>query len=663
MKMSKLLFVGLTSFCLMISGCKNTEKPHEHRWGEATYTWSTDYSTCKAERVCLDDATHKESETATSTYEVINPAQCEIDGTGRYTASFRNTVFVTQTHDKRLAAIGHNWGTPTYTWSNDYSTCTAERICQNDNTHIERETVNSVFSVVAPASYEASGEGLFTATFVNPNFAVQTQTTSIAILDDLIFTPKNSGTEYSVKMKENITVDTIVIPNTYNSLPVTAIDNEGFAGNTHNVKKVVIPSSITTLDFYTFNNNPYIEEIDGLPTLYLDMFMDNPSLKKLVFANTFTSMSSNLKSSYVEEVVFPGLVNIPNYAFQDCLYLKHLTFGKNLNSIGRFAFLNTPNLESVIVDSECTKFFSDNGILYYSDGTDQILEVFPASAQIQSYTLVTGTTKIEAEAFYGTKYLEEVTLNNEFVRFGSSDEFYYAESIKRVVITNSSINLAGERIFTNCPNLEEVVFPQNSNYICQNGLILSANKATLYYVLGGYTGVVTIPKEVGTIKMNYAYRNVKCSAFEVESGSSWLCAEDGILMNQAKTQIYRYPCKSNETVITKNSFASTVTTIGQYAVSGLNHVTEIDLSGSSVSSCLFGAFSLNSALTKVTYPSTLTQIGAYQFSECANVTDIEFKMTKQDFLDNVTRESNWLSRTPSSINAIFTDVTVEIHTL
>ena len=31
----------------------------------------------------------------------------------------------------------HSWGTPTYTWANDFSTCVAERACSEDSSHIE----------------------------------------------------------------------------------------------------------------------------------------------------------------------------------------------------------------------------------------------------------------------------------------------------------------------------------------------------------------------------------------------------------------------------------------------------------------------------------------------------------------------------------------------
>ena len=32
----------------------------------------------------------------------------------------------------------HNWGTPTYVWAEDFSSCTAERVCAADENHKEK---------------------------------------------------------------------------------------------------------------------------------------------------------------------------------------------------------------------------------------------------------------------------------------------------------------------------------------------------------------------------------------------------------------------------------------------------------------------------------------------------------------------------------------------
>ena len=70
-----------------------------HDWGEPTYVWADDNSTCTASRVCANDASHMETETAESSYEIITPATTEAEGLGRYTATFENVAFAAQTKD------------------------------------------------------------------------------------------------------------------------------------------------------------------------------------------------------------------------------------------------------------------------------------------------------------------------------------------------------------------------------------------------------------------------------------------------------------------------------------------------------------------------------------------------------------------------------------
>ena len=162
---SALMAIGL------LSGCGE----HTHDWGETTYTWSSDNSTCTAETICKGDNKHKESETISTTFQVITAATCEKDGKGRYSADFSSEGFVDQTKDVVLNPIGHNFGAPTYTWSDDNKTCTAKRVCSRDANHIEEETVNSTYQVVTPATVEADGSATYTATFSNSAFVLQTK--------------------------------------------------------------------------------------------------------------------------------------------------------------------------------------------------------------------------------------------------------------------------------------------------------------------------------------------------------------------------------------------------------------------------------------------------------------------------------------------------------
>ncbi len=151
-----------------------------HDWGAPTYEWAADNSTVTATRVCANDASHVETETANTSYAVTTAATCEAAGVGTYTATFTNSAFETQTKEVEIAATGHAYGEPTYEWAADNSTVTATRVCANDTSHVETETANTSYAVTTAATCEAAGVGTYTATFTNAAFAQQTKEVEIA---------------------------------------------------------------------------------------------------------------------------------------------------------------------------------------------------------------------------------------------------------------------------------------------------------------------------------------------------------------------------------------------------------------------------------------------------------------------------------------------------
>ena len=80
---------------------------------------------------------------------------------------------------EEIPALGHDWKELTYTWNEDKTECTAERICTRDASHKETETVKTTNSVTKEVTCEEVGERTYTATFTNTAFAQQTTTEEI----------------------------------------------------------------------------------------------------------------------------------------------------------------------------------------------------------------------------------------------------------------------------------------------------------------------------------------------------------------------------------------------------------------------------------------------------------------------------------------------------
>lgn len=150
-----------------------TLDPTQHDYQFDSFVW-TDF-TAKAMYICTHDESHVLYYDAQISSEVTSSPTCENSGVETYTATYDGHQ---DTKTKVLSPIGHDWGETSYTLNGD-SEMTATRVCQNDNAHVEEETVTGVYKVTTPASEESEGEGVYTFTFNNPDFETQTHSVTI----------------------------------------------------------------------------------------------------------------------------------------------------------------------------------------------------------------------------------------------------------------------------------------------------------------------------------------------------------------------------------------------------------------------------------------------------------------------------------------------------
>ena len=147
----------------------------DHQWGAVTYTWSDDHLQVEASRTCVNDPSHIEKETVTTSSIVTKQASCEEEGEITYTTlGFTNPDFDIQTKAVVVPATGHAWASAVYTWSADKAHVTGSRVCQNDTSHIETETVDAVYSITKKPTCTEMGESTYTSlAFTNGAFEVQ----------------------------------------------------------------------------------------------------------------------------------------------------------------------------------------------------------------------------------------------------------------------------------------------------------------------------------------------------------------------------------------------------------------------------------------------------------------------------------------------------------
>ena len=118
-----------------IYGCGATDETHVHAYGDPSYTWTSDYSSCTESKTC---STCKDelTETVASAYAVTTAATCETTGVGAYTVSFSDGT--TDSRSVTIEATGHNYVAEAegeeewvYNEETDSMTCSIVYTCSN----------------------------------------------------------------------------------------------------------------------------------------------------------------------------------------------------------------------------------------------------------------------------------------------------------------------------------------------------------------------------------------------------------------------------------------------------------------------------------------------------------------------------------------------------
>lgn len=224
---------------------------------------------------------------AYGSWTTTTAATCTATGSKKRTCT-RTGCGVSETQS--IPATGHSYGMPMYFWSG-YTSCTATRVCSNDNSHKENATATITSKVTTLATCTTAGVRTYTATFSKSWADAQTKTETIAAtghkssdwiidseattlgagskhkectvcgtvletatipkLEPLTYTLLSGGT-YSVKATDVHVSGAITIPSTYNGKAVTRVEANAFKGCT-NIRSVSMPNSITYIGDRAFN--------------------------------------------------------------------------------------------------------------------------------------------------------------------------------------------------------------------------------------------------------------------------------------------------------------------------------------------------------------------------------------------------------------------------
>ena len=264
--------------------------------------------------------------------------------------------------------------------------------------------------------------------------------------------------EYSVAGLGMASELDVVIPDTYNGLPVTEIKASAFYLES-DLRSVTIP--------------------DGVTSIGEKAFYGCTDLTEIVFSDSLTSIMDNAFYccySLTEIVIPDGVTSIGDKAFYGCLDLTEVVIPDSVTSIGEKAFENCFNLNCN--EYEDAKYLGNSQNSYFA-----LIEV---KDLINEHVIHPDTKIIASKVYENNKSLMEITIPDSVTTVGTR-AFAFCENLTNVLIDNGVTSIEDDTFFC-CYNLTGIAIPDGVTTIGENA----------FYCCYSLTGIV-IPASVTTV--------------------------------------------------------------------------------------------------------------------------------------------------------------------
>ncbi len=261
--------------------------------------------------------------------------------------------------------------------------------------------------------------------------------------EGLAYTLNSDEQGYSVSGIGECADTDVVIPATYNGLPVTAIGNSVFRDCT-SLKAVTIPDSVTNIGNYAFSGCSNLEK----------MAVEEGNIVYHSKGNCIIETASKTLIAGCQNSVIPtdgSVTSIGASAFSGRSGITSITIPSSVTSIGGGAFASCNNLKSITVENENTEYYIKSSCLIEAKSKTLVWgcenSIIPTDGSV---------TSIGDYAFDGCSSLTSITIPDSVTSIGAA-AFQSCSNLTDITIP-SSVTSIGEYAFRYCYNLKAITF-------------------------------------------------------------------------------------------------------------------------------------------------------------------------------------------------------------
>ena len=303
---------------------------------------------------------------------------------------------------------------------------------------------------------------------------------------DLSFVLDSETQEYKVRIA-NKTATEVVIPSTYEGLPVTAIDDSGFMGCTA-LEQILVPESIKTIGKNAFMGCTKLKKVlgmSGVESYGANAFAMCSNLEYLILPSDLKSVGStmlrNVKATVYSRTSEEKMTQLSstwassfqgNIVYGNTLVYEEYDGGLTLASFQNINYESNTQLVIFNYLKDGTELTEEN-----YDPKNRVLNIsqyaFAGSVVdsivIKNAELCNHTINIQSYAFWGCQVQDisietAFTLNDDETETGISEALFLDCKAETITLSDAGITEIPYQTFLDCSNLRAIQFIGDTEY-------------------------------------------------------------------------------------------------------------------------------------------------------------------------------------------------------